>query len=146
MQGLMDEIAGKRPSVTNTRTLDAIETLTKTLGEHYADRRQKYGKEHPSFYDKDLRSLFSDGADFAKNELASRFIKLKKRQLRSIVSRWTGTYQYTIDRVLDAMIVRCSELGLRLMLSEDETIKQFSVLLTVQTMNYLHSGRHRVAL
>jgi hypothetical protein len=146
MQGLMDEIAGKRPSVTNTRTLDAIETLTKTLGEHYADRRQKYGKEHPSFYDKDLRSLFSDGADFAKNELASRFIKRKKRQLRSIVSRWTGTYQYTIDRVLDAMIVRCSELGLRLMLSEDETIKQFSVLLTVQTMNYLHSGRHRVAL
>jgi hypothetical protein len=146
MEGLMGEIAGKKPAVTNTKTLDAIETLTKSLGEHYSARRQKYGKEHPSFYDKDLRALFSDSADFSKNELASRFIKRKKRHFRSVVSRWTGTYQYTIDRVLDAMIVRCSELGLRLMLPEDETIKQFSVLLTVQTMNYLHSGRHRVAL
>jgi hypothetical protein len=146
MNTLMNEIAGKQPSVRNTKTVDPIEMLSKTLGEHYAYRRQKYGKEHPSFYDKDLRFLFSDSPECSKNELASRFIKRKKRQFRSIVSRWTGTYQYTIDRVLDAMMVRCSELGLRLMLSEEETLKQFSVLLTVQTMNYLHSGRHRVAL
>ena len=66
--------------------------------------------------------------------------------IRSTVSRWTGTYQYTIDRVLEAMLRRASELGLRLTLSEEETIKQFTVLVTVQTMNYLHSGRHRVAL
>jgi len=33
-----------------------------------------------------------------------------------------------------------------LMVSEEDTLKQFTVLLTVQTMNYLHSGRHRVAL
>jgi hypothetical protein len=146
MNTLMSEIAGKQPSVKNTKTVDPIGMLSKTLGEHYAYRRQKYGKEHPSFYDKDLRFLFSDSPEHSKNELASRFIKRKKRQFRSIVSRWTGTYQYTIDRVLDAMMVRCSELGLRLMLGEEETFKQFSVLLTVQTMNYLHSGRHRVAL
>jgi hypothetical protein len=47
---------------------------------------------------------------------------------------------------LDAMSVRCAELGLRLMVSEDESLRQFTVLVTVQTMNYLHSGRHRVAL
>ena len=66
--------------------------------------------------------------------------------IRGTVSRWTGTYQYTIDRVLEAMMVRASELGLRLILPENETLKQFTVLVTVQTMNYLHSGRHRVAL
>lgn len=146
MESLMLDIAGKPASVTNTKTLDPLETLTKTLGEHYAHRRQKYGREHPSFYDKDLRFLFSDRPEFAKAQLASAFIRRKKRHIRSIVSRWTGTYQYTIDKVLEAMIVRCSELGLRLMLSEDDTLKQFTVLLTVQTMNYLHSGRHRVAL
>lgn len=146
MDVLMRAIAGKMPPVTNQKVLDPLETLTKTLGEHYAYRRQKYGKEHPSFYDKDLRGLFSNAPECAKNELASHFIRRKKRHFRSIVSRWTGIYQYTIDKVLDAMIVRSSELGLRLMLSEDETLKQFAVLLTVQTMNYLHSGRHRVAL
>jgi hypothetical protein len=146
MDRLMLEIAGKRAPVTNTKVLDPLESLKKTLGEHYAYRRQKYGKEHPSFYDKDLRSLFSDAPEFAKNELAARFIKRKKRHFRSIVSRWTGIYQYTIDKVLDGMVVRSSELELRLMYAEDKTLEQFSVLLTVQIMNYLHSGRHRVAL
>jgi hypothetical protein len=146
MDELMSQIAGKAPSVTNERVVDPLETLDKTLGEHYEYRRQKYGKEHPSFYDKDLRSLFSDAPEYSKNELASRFIQRKKRHCRSIVARWTGIYQYTIDRVLDAMMVRSAELGLRLISPEEETLKQFTVLLTVQTMNYLHSGRHRVAL
>ncbi len=146
MDQLMGEIAGKPPPVMNTKILDPLETLTKTLGEHYKYRREKYGTEHPSFYDKDLRAIFSDAPECAKNDLAAHFIRRKKRPLRATVSRWTGTYQYTIDRVLDSMIVRCAELGLRLKESEDETLRQFSVLLTVQTMNYLHSGRHRVAL
>jgi hypothetical protein len=146
MEALMGELAGKVPPVMNSKTLDPIEDLSKTLGEHYALRRQKYGKEHPSFYDKDLRFLFSDKPEHSKNQLASRFIKRKQRNIRAVVSRWTGIYQYTIDKVLEAMIVRSSELGLRLMLSEEDTLKQFTVLVTVQTMNYLHSGRHRVAL
>ncbi len=44
------------------------------------------------------------------------------------------------------MIDRCDELNLRLTDTEDQTKLDFLVLLTVQTMNYLHSGRHRVAL
>ena len=41
---------------------------------------------------------------------------------------------------------RCRELNLRLTDSEESTKIDFMVFLTVQTMNYLHSGRHRVAL
>ena len=59
---------------------------------------------------------------------------------------WTGEYQYTIDQVLEAMIARCRELNLRLALPEDQVKVDFTILLTVQTMNYLHSGRHLVAL
>ena len=44
------------------------------------------------------------------------------------------------------MINRCRELNLRLAKPEDEARLEFTILLTVQTMNYLHSGRHRVAL
>jgi hypothetical protein len=146
MDYLMAQIAGKAPGVVNSKTLDPLETITKTLGQHYQARCERYGHEHPSFYDKDLRGLFSDAQEFSKNLLAAQLIRRKKRQIRSVVSRWTGIYQYTIDRVLDAMIVRCSELGLRLILSESESLEQFTVLVTVQTMNFLHSGRHRVAL
>jgi hypothetical protein len=44
------------------------------------------------------------------------------------------------------MIARCRELGLRVTRPEDQVRQEFTILLTVQTMNYLHSGRHRVAL
>jgi hypothetical protein len=51
-----------------------------------------------------------------------------------------------IDQVLEDMIARSRELGLRLTKPEDQARLEFTILLTVQTMNYLHSGRHRVAL
>jgi hypothetical protein len=45
------------------------------------------------------------------------------------------------------MAERSDELQLRCAAgSEDRTRSDFIVVLTVQTMNYLHSGRHRVAL
>jgi hypothetical protein len=44
------------------------------------------------------------------------------------------------------MIERCQALGLRLTTTKEQAKWDFSILLTVQTMNYLHSGRHKVAL
>ena len=66
--------------------------------------------------------------------------------VRRVVASWTGIYQHTIDKVLEDMITRCRELKLRLAVPEEQARYEFAVLLTVQTMNYLHSGRHRVAL
>jgi hypothetical protein len=48
--------------------------------------------------------------------------------------------------VIEDMMTRAEELGLRVQHPEDRTKVDFTILLTVQTMNYLHSGRHRVAL
>ncbi|MGZ8422122.1 MAG: putative zinc-binding metallopeptidase, partial [Nitrospira sp.] len=59
---------------------------------------------------------------------------------------WTGEYQYTIDQVLEGMIERCQALKLHLTVQKDQAKLDFAILLTVQTMNYLHSGRHKVAL
>ena len=66
--------------------------------------------------------------------------------MRRVVAGWTGIYQYTIDQVLGDMLKRANELNLRLRNEEEKTKSDFIVMLTVQTMNYLHSGRHRVAL
>ena len=46
----------------------------------------------------------------------------------------------------EGMIKRADELNLRVKMPEDRTKVDFTVLVTVQTMNYLHSGLHRVAL
>ena len=66
--------------------------------------------------------------------------------MRSTVASFTDSYQYTIEQLIEKIIQRCRELNLRLMDSEETTKTEFMVFLTVQTMNYLHSGRHRVAL
>jgi hypothetical protein len=77
---------------------------------------------------------------------AARFLSRLRKEVRRKVAAWTGEYQYTIDQVLENMIGRCRELNLRLAVPEDQARLDFTVLLTVQTMNYLQSGRHRVAL
>ena len=66
--------------------------------------------------------------------------------MRRQVATWTSAYQYTIDQVLNDIIERCEELKLHLTTGEERTKADFTVLLTVQTMNYLHGGGHRVAL
>jgi hypothetical protein len=146
MDGLMRQIAGRPPLVSRTDELEPLRRMRITLRQHYRRKRRHYGVEHPKFYDRDLRRLFSDRPEHAGNMTAVRFIGRLRRPVRRLVAEWTGIYQYTIDQVLEDMIDRCRELKLRLAVPEDQARHEFTVLLTVQTMNYLHSGRHRVAL
>ena len=146
MDRLMRELAHTRPRVTSKRQLDPLPRLKKTLREHYRNKREHYGLDHPDFYESDLRNLFSDAPQYAKHQSAARFVRRLRKEVRSTVASFTDSYQYTIDQLLEKIIERCRELNLRLTESEESTKIDFMVFLTVQTMNYLHSGRHRVAL
>jgi hypothetical protein len=142
----MSTLVNKKPAVTSKAHVDPLRSLKKTLREHYEAKREHYGLEHPSFYDRDLRRLFSDKPEHAKNGTACSFLRRCRNELRKAVAKWTGEYQYTIDQVLSEMIERSRELRLRLCTNENETKRDLMILLTVQTMNYLHEGNHRVAL
>jgi hypothetical protein len=146
MDSLMNEIAGKPMIVKTRRKLEPISALRKTLRSHYLRKRRHYGVEHPHFYDRDLRRMFSDKPEHAANMKAARFIARVRRDVRRMVAEWTGEYQYTIDQVIEDVLRRANELNLRLAQDEEKAKSLFLVMLTVQTMNYLHSGRHRVAL
>jgi len=146
MDRLMRLLSRARPKVKSKREVDPLRRLKKTLREHYRRKREHYGLDHPDFYDSDLRNLFSDSPEYAKNLPAARFVRRIRKDVRGRVASFTDSYQYTIDQLLEKVIERCRELNLRLMDSEEETKTDFMVFLTVQTMNYLHSGRHRVAL
>jgi hypothetical protein len=146
MDALMHDVAGKPALVRAHRRVDPLPSIRKTLRLHYDRKRRHYGLLHPDFYDRDLRRLFSDDPSCAANMKAARFIARVRKDVRRMVAGWTGEYQYTIDQVLEAMLKRANELNLRLKEPEERAKMDFLVLLTVQTMNYLHSGRHRVAL
>ncbi len=146
MDRLMRHLSNQKPIVKSKRQVDPIEKLRKTLSEHYRGKREHYGLDHPDFYESDLRNLFSDLPQYAKNPSAARFVRKIRKEVRATVASFTDSYQYTIDQLLEKIIDRCRELNLRLTDSEESTKTDFMVYLTVQTMNYLHSGRHRVAL
>jgi hypothetical protein len=146
MNRLMREAARHRPHIRSKRQVDPIERLRKTLREHYRRKREHYGLDYPDFYESDLRNLFSDAPEYAKNLSAARFLGRIRKEVRGTVASFTDSYQYTIEQLIQKIIQRCRDLNLRLTDSEAVTKAEFMVFLTVQTMNYLHSGRHRMAL
>jgi hypothetical protein len=142
---LMAEIAGEKPPVRSRKLVDPLHKMELTLGEYYEQKQETYGRMHPDFYDRDLRRLFSDASE-AAHPPAARFLRKVRPELRRLVARWTGEHQYTIDQVLKDMITRCEELKLKLVRPEEQAKTEATILLSVQTMNYLHAGYHRVVL
>jgi hypothetical protein len=144
---LMAEIAGEKAPVQNRRHYNAAARLRTTLGEHYHAKRERYlENEWPDFYDRDLRRIYSSDPKFRHNPTAAKFLRGIKPDLRRMVARWTGEYQYTIEQVLDDIVDRCRELRLRLTRSPERARLDTIIMVTVQTMNYLHSGNHRVTM
>jgi hypothetical protein len=141
---LMQEIGDERPVVVSRARVDALSRLRKTLRQHYEEKRRHYGLGQDVSYDRDLRRVFSAAPEFHDRAPAAQFLTRIRREVRRRVAHGTGVYQYTIDQVLGDMINRCRELGLRVAVPEDQAKLDFTIALTVQTMNYLHSGRHRV--
>lgn len=146
MDELLHEIGPRPPRVTTRRTVDPLPRLRKTLREHYREKRQRYGVDYPNVYDRELRRLFSDAPEHRANPSAAQFISRVRKEVRTLVARWTGEYQYTINQVIAEIAKRCRELNLRLAGAPDQARLDFTIFVAVQTMHYLHSGRHRVWL
>jgi hypothetical protein len=145
---LMQELAGHRPRVTTRAVIDPARTLTRTLFEHYTYRRALYSVEHPTTYDEDLLQLFTDAPSARTHESAGSFLRRHRKEIRRVVSRWTGEYQFTLDQVLHDMIGRCRELKLRVVGRERQLLMDFMVLLTARTMEFLskHGRRDWIAV
>jgi len=142
---LMAEVGPRAAAVRCRERTDALGSQTKTLREYYEHKRERYGADRPDFYDRDLRRLFRELQTGQRGVPAHRFLRRVRPQVTRQVARWTGEYRYTIDQVLGEMTERAREL--RLVMSTDETQATLdaTIMLTVQTMNFLHSGYHRLA-
>lgn len=142
----MQEIGDQKPPVATRRQVEPIGSLKTTLAEHYRKKRWFYADTFPDFYDRDLRKLFSADPRFAKRPTAASFLRRHRPEIRDHAAKWTGIHAYTIDQVLRDMIDRCKELKLRLAVPEPQARRDATLMVTVQTMNYIHAGHHPLAL
>src|SRR5262249_39093495 len=95
----------------------------------------------PHAYDRELRELFSSAPQHRNREMASSFLRRNRAEIRTLVARWTGEYQFTLEQVLTDMIRRCRELRLHVAGSERRLRVDFAVLLAVKTVQSLYTRR-----
>jgi hypothetical protein len=143
---LMAEIAGTRPANRTRTKVEPLSALKITLRQHYRRKRMRYDFEWPAVYDRDLRRIFSDDPKHKLRPTAASFIRSVRTEVRQIVAEGTEVHQYTIDHMIKNMIDRCRELRLRVATPKRETRRRLMIVLTVQVMNVLHSGYHRIAV
>jgi hypothetical protein len=146
VDGLLEELRGRRPVVRNRARPESVATLNMTLGEYYEEKCGRYLVSYPDIYDRDLRRLFSDDPRHAHHELASRFLRRNRSEIRKLVANWTGEYQFTLNQVLNDMIGRSRELKLRAAGPEKRLKIDFAILLTVKTMDFHYSRKNWFAL
>jgi len=96
--------------------------------------------------DADLRRIFSAEPRQKSRATAVSFLRSIKREIEQLVGDGTGVHKYAIDHVYELMIERAGQLKLRVSGSREQAKRETMIMLTVQTMNVIHSGYHRISL
>ncbi len=146
----VDEVAqqvGKlAPSVNVREEEGPLHELTQTLREHYAEKLDRYPTNAPDIYDRDLLKVFDGTRHPDGGARAAVFLRRNRRRIRQVVRRWTGEYEFTLDQVLDDMVLRTRELGLWANGETDRLVADFAMMLAVNTVHFLYSKRNRIPL
>jgi hypothetical protein len=143
---VMRELAGRPPTASDRTEVEPLRELTRTLAEHYAEKKKYFAWAWPANYDRDLRRIFSDDPKDADAPRATRFLRRIRVQLRTRIAEGTGVHAYAVDQLLRQMIARAESLGLRVIEPVPVTIEKLLVMLTLQTADVLHKGYPKVAL
>lgn len=142
---IMRELRGAPAAVRARRVVEPLASVRRTLGEHYADKQAHYSRWRPTVPDRDLQRLFP-AEPGRRGEPASRFLARNRREIRRLVSRFTGESPFTIERVLDDVIASCRVLDLRAGANVRRLRTDVALLLTVRTVHFHYSRRNWVAL
>jgi hypothetical protein len=143
---VLNEIAGTRPKNRARRKIETLPEIKTTLRQHYERKQRQYEFQWPAYLDADLRRIFSAEPRYKSRMTAVSFLRSIKRECEQLVGDGTGVHKYAIDHVYELMIERAGQLKLRVCGSPEQAKRETMIMLTVQTMNVVHSGYHRISL
>jgi hypothetical protein len=142
----MKDLAFKPATYNSQRQVDSLPTLKTTLREHYHRKREYYTIHWPAAYERNLYRLFSAEPRHESFPSAAQFLRRKRREICDVVANGTGVHLYTINNIMRRMIVRCRELDLHLTIPEEEARQLSIAMLTMEVMQILQTGYHRIPL
>lgn len=153
MNELMNTISSEPAPVRSRQHIDPISKNTQTLRDHYEQKRERYGLREHSVLDSELRKLFERPEIVLPVEgtgepliTPSQFFRRHRKLLRDLAAHWTGEHHYTIDQIIEEMMIRARQLRLAPIQDSSQRLQNSLAMLVTQVMNYMHSGKHRIAL
>jgi hypothetical protein len=135
----MRSLAGKAPVHLPKYRVAEYNCLNVTLKTYYARKRKLYEDTYPDFYDADLRQLF--GAPSGVK--ASTYLRRRRRRLLDSVCKWTNEKKFPVNKLLNRLIDRCDELGLRVLNDDPQQDFRVTAFITTLVMNYLFTGKFK---
>jgi hypothetical protein len=146
VDGLMKDLALKAPPEKQKRHVDPLGALKTTLREHYQKKRAYYTIAWPALFERNLYRIFSTETRHRSLPSAAQFLRHHRREICDLVANGTGVHPYTVNHIMRHMIAKCRELKLRLTFSEEEAKELSIATLTMQVMQVLQTGYHRIPL
>jgi hypothetical protein len=140
---LMAEIVDKKPKNRRRSRVESLSTLSMTLREHYRLKRERYGLENKGFYDHELLRLFPEIPPEGTVTAAS-FLRRHRKELRTLVTKWTGQPAFIIDQIIQELIERSRQLGLRASTDDYNQFLNVLSMVCVQVTNSLLSERRSI--
>ncbi len=97
-----------------------------TLEKFYQRRIRARAEENPDFFDNDLRKLFSGDTKLPLREYsAAKYMAKNRKELVSIISRWSGEKKYLVHDLIRRLTVRLEEIKLRL--GKDQKMRETEI-------------------
>lgn len=139
----MNERRKLEPVIKPRRIANELTFSTRTLGEHYQEKREFYTIDAEDEYDNALRRVFMESARSHRRAgwvsgaslLASRRTRLLRRTAKPL-----GVPAYVVDQVLRQLIHRARIMKLKQAQPEAELVARLSRLLTRATVSYIRKS------
>jgi len=146
IDGLLGEIKGVAPPVDNRDRIEPLSEDTRTLAEHYRQKRARYDFDRPEAFDLRLKRIFGKRSRKRRHFRASTFVRRVRPQLARLLIRRSRLHPYLVHHVLRVVIQRCRELDLVLESSQRDAKRAVLGVLERIMMDMLRRDRERYAL
>ncbi len=143
VESLTNSIQGKkpkRPAIFNPTEYSNLNIKLKT---YYRQKKKDFEESYPDFYDKDLKSLFTDDSEKHSDQKAARYLRQSRKKLLKCVAHWTKEKKYTIDQLINSFIERTEALNLYVRKDKDDLDAQTASFITTLVSNYLFTGKFK---
>jgi len=145
----MTAFAGKPPLLNRQDPVEELLENSRTLREHYDEKREFYGIEETHSFDPELRRLFPPPQSreheprtrIARPRSASRLLQRHRAKLRKEVSRPLGVPAYTVDQILLQLISRARALNLQVAESSEKVHHELTELVARLAIDTIQNGQ-----